>query len=405
MPLPTSLVVKNGSKILSRTSAGMPWPVSSTSISTYSAGDERLFLEVGAFGGGKVARAQQDVAAVAHRVARVDDQIDDHLLELVEVGLDQPEIAAVHDVEIDRLADQPAQQHLQFGQHVAELQGLRPQRLPAREGEQLPHQARRAIGVLLDLHDVLEGRIGRPVIGEQQIGIADDRGQHIVEVMRDAAGELADRLHLLALREILLQRALLGGVEREDRRARALVAARIGGRDEEARRTRRARALERGVDRGDVALALRGGGDRVAQGGAVALGDEAKIDGPSLAGAGLQRRRREPREGGVGAQHRARGVDRGDRHRRRIEEAREAHFGGAQVLALFSPGARLMTSVREGPGEPSLEKATRCRMRTGRKRPWRGLRSTSNCSVFTSPGRPETRSSAPRRRPRQCRRA
>ena len=73
-------------------------------------------------------------------------------------------------------------------------------RLAAREREQLPHQPRRPIGVLLDLHDVLEGRIGRAVIGEQEIGIADDRGQHIVEVMRDAAGELADRLHLLALR-------------------------------------------------------------------------------------------------------------------------------------------------------------------------------------------------------------
>ena len=36
MPLPTSLVVKNGSKILAITSGGMPQPVSSTSISTYS---------------------------------------------------------------------------------------------------------------------------------------------------------------------------------------------------------------------------------------------------------------------------------------------------------------------------------------------------------------------------------
>ena len=34
VPLPTSLVVKNGSKILSITSGGMPVPVSDTSIST-----------------------------------------------------------------------------------------------------------------------------------------------------------------------------------------------------------------------------------------------------------------------------------------------------------------------------------------------------------------------------------
>ena len=34
-----------------------------------------------------------------------------------------------------------------------------------------------------------------------------------------------------------------------------------------------------------------------------------------------------------------------------------------------SPGARLMTSERDGPGPPSLEKATLCRMRAGRTRP------------------------------------
>ena len=211
-------------------------------------------------------------------------------------------------------------------------------RLAAREGEQLPHQPGRPIGVLLDLHDVLEGRIGRAVIGEQKIGIADDRGQHVVEVVRDAAGELADRLHLLALDEILLERALLGGVEGEDGRARALVALRIGRRDEEARRTRGARRLQRDVERGDLALALGGRLDRRAQGGAIALGDQVEDRQPSLGGVGLERGLGEPRKGGVGTQHRARGVHRRDRHRRRIEDARKAHFRGAQVLALDLAG-------------------------------------------------------------------
>jgi hypothetical protein len=37
VPLPTSLVEKNGSKIFSISSGGTPTPVSLTSISTYSA--------------------------------------------------------------------------------------------------------------------------------------------------------------------------------------------------------------------------------------------------------------------------------------------------------------------------------------------------------------------------------
>ena len=131
----------------------------------------------------------------------------------------------MHHVERDLLADQPAQQHGEVGQHLAEIEHLRPQRLPAREGQQLPHQARGAVGVLLDLHDVLEGRIGRLVRVEQEIGRHHDGGQHIVEVVRDAAGELADRLHLLLLRELVLQRALLGGLERIDDRGFAVALA------------------------------------------------------------------------------------------------------------------------------------------------------------------------------------
>ena len=100
-------------------------------------------------------------------------------------------------VELDLLADEPAQQHVQIGEHLAELQHLRTQRLTPREGQQLTHEAGGAVGVLLDLHDVVEGRIGRPMVGEQKIGEADDRRQHIVEIVRDAAGKLAYGLHLL----------------------------------------------------------------------------------------------------------------------------------------------------------------------------------------------------------------
>ena len=111
------------------------------------------------------------------------------------------------------LAERPVEQRGQIGQHLAELQHLGLQRLPAREGEQLPHQAGGPVGAALDVHDVAIGGIGRPVRLQQQIGEADDGGQHVVEVVRDAAGELAHGLHLVALRKFQLQRLLLGGVD------------------------------------------------------------------------------------------------------------------------------------------------------------------------------------------------
>ena len=334
MPLPTSLVVKKGSKILARTSA---WNAVAGVLDLYQhvvGRNDRHLLQVTAVGSGEVAGAQRDLAAVADGVAGIDDQIDDHLLELVEVGLHLPKVAPIYDVELDRLADQAAKQHLQLRQHVVELQRLGTQASGDARRRAIAAPAGRPIGVLLDLHDVLEGRIGRAVIGEQKIGIADDCGQHVVEVVRDAAGELADGLHLLALDQVLLERALLGGVEGEDGCARALVGLRIGRRDEEARRTRGARRLQQHVERSDVALALGGGLDRSAQGGAIALGDQVEDRQPSLGGVGLERGLGEPRKGGVGTQHRALGVNRRDRHRCRIENAGKSNFRRAQVFAL-----------------------------------------------------------------------
>jgi len=49
-------------------------------------------------------------------------------------------------------------------------------------------------------------------VARQQIEIAADHLQQIVEIMRHAAGQLTDGLHLLGLGELVLQRLLFGGV-------------------------------------------------------------------------------------------------------------------------------------------------------------------------------------------------
>ena len=76
-----------------------------------------------------------------------------------------------------------------------------------------------------------DGSDGRWLV-EQQVGRHDDGGQHVVEVVRDAAGKLADRLHLLALRHLALERLLLGRLDGiDDRRLfGALAAGAVGDR-------------------------------------------------------------------------------------------------------------------------------------------------------------------------------
>ena len=99
------------------------------------------------------------------------------------------------------------------------------QHLLAAEGEQLPRQQRGPVGGLADLVQVaLERRAGRRLV-ERERRVAADRGQHVVEVVGDAAGEPADRLELLALAQLLLELALLGHVLRHaDHVARLAVA-------------------------------------------------------------------------------------------------------------------------------------------------------------------------------------
>ncbi len=200
-----------------------------------------------------VGRLHGQLAAIRHRVAGVDREIDDHLFELRDVDLDRPEVAAVHEVELDLLADQAPQQHGQIGQGVAEVEHLRPQRLAARECEQLAHQRRGAGRVLLDLHDVLERRIGRLVRVQQEVVRHHDGGQHVVEVVRDAAGELADHVHLLRLVDLVFQRPPLGGLQQVDDGGFGVALVLFDRGDEELSPALLG-AVEHGLDRRDVAL-------------------------------------------------------------------------------------------------------------------------------------------------------
>ena len=176
------------------------------------------------------------------------------------------------------------------------------------------------------------------MVGEQQVGEADDRGQHVVEVVRDAAGELADRLHLLALRELLLERALLGDVEGVDDR-RLLVAGAVLDRiDVEA-----GAAVALGGDGGVDRPGLRRAPAMAASSAAVelvAVGPRDEVDQAPAAGHRLALgRSRRAQEGRVGAPDAAAAVDRRDRDRRVVEEAGEADLGGAERLGDVLAGA------------------------------------------------------------------
>ena len=155
MPLPGSFVVKNGSKSRLFVCASMPSPVSLTAEHHVVPGVQPIVGRRVLLVDVDVRGLDRQLAAVRHRVARVDDQVHEHLLDLARVGLDAAERAAEDGDDLDVLADQAAQHLLHLADDVVQFQDPRLEHLLAAEREQLARQRAGPVGRLGDLLDVL----------------------------------------------------------------------------------------------------------------------------------------------------------------------------------------------------------------------------------------------------------
>ncbi len=133
--------------------------------------------------------------------------------------MDIGQVAAVFGFQLDVFAHQAAQQHLGLADHLAGVQRDALDRLLAGEGQQVAHQVLGAGDDLADAVQVLVGRIAQRVVEQQLVVTELEPGQQVVEVVRHAAGDLADGLHLLRLDQVLLETLLLGDVEQIDAEA------------------------------------------------------------------------------------------------------------------------------------------------------------------------------------------
>ena len=171
------------------------------------------------------------------------------------------------------------------------------------------------------------------MVGKQQVGEADDRGQHVVEVVGDAAGELADGVHLLLLAELIFERPLLGDVEGVDDHRLDPAGALRDRVDVETRAAVTFRG-KRGVDKLDAALPRRGSLQRGFEVRPVGFADE--IDEPARTAA-HDRRPEQTQERRIGATDAPGAIEGADGDRRVVEEAREPDLRGAERLRAFLP--------------------------------------------------------------------
>ncbi len=142
------------------------------------------------------AHGELDLAARGHCVAGVEHEVRDHLFDLAAVGTHAA--AGRHGGrELHVVAQEPRDQSLELLDDVAEIEDLCQEHLVAAEGEQLAGERRGTIGGAHDLQRVCAPRVVVVEAGHEELAVAADRGQEVVEVVRDTAGEPSNRLELL----------------------------------------------------------------------------------------------------------------------------------------------------------------------------------------------------------------
>ncbi|CAM2138225.1 hypothetical protein PT2222_100181 [Paraburkholderia tropica] len=144
-----------------------------------------------------IARAHREAAAVGHGVARVDGEIDEREFEFGDVDVHGPHAFVDIDDERDLRAQRRAQQFAARGQPASGVDRLVAQRLLARHAEQLARERLAALERALDRREFAfeRGRAAPP----RDLHVGGDDHQQIVEVVRDAADEIAERFHLARL--------------------------------------------------------------------------------------------------------------------------------------------------------------------------------------------------------------
>ena len=170
-----------------------------------------------------VARLDGELAVPLHGVARIDRQIQEGVLHLNRVDVGVPQAPGDDGLDLHPVAQRPAKDVVRAADQAAEIDDLRRERLPSSESQQLRGEFRAA----RDGGDRrLQALVGARIAGDvaaKQLQIAADDLQDVVEVVRDAAGELADRLHLLRLAQLRLGLGAFG-----DRAGDALLQQRVG---------------------------------------------------------------------------------------------------------------------------------------------------------------------------------
>ena len=178
-----------------------------------------------------IRRLQRQLAPLRHGVMGVHRQVQQGVLHLRPVHLRVPQAPAQHRLDLDRGGQHPAQHPVALGDHRVQVVHPRMQDRAPPIGQQLLGQAAGPAhgGAQFRQAERLLLRVG---LGVEQVQVALQHRQRVVEIMGDAPHQRAQRLQPQGARERLLHLVLARGVQRHaphQRRPRGRVAQPEGG--------------------------------------------------------------------------------------------------------------------------------------------------------------------------------
>jgi hypothetical protein len=158
----------------------------------------------GAFPHHRAGHVDEALAPVRHRVARVDGEVHEDLLDLVRIRA-HPQVALIR----PHVQRHPLAQHAL--QHAGDILDALPDiehrplhHLLATEGEELPREVPSALTRAERILHRLAARAGREVLEHEAEVAVDDREQ-VVEVVRHAAGEPSQGLEALGVEQLFAE--------------------------------------------------------------------------------------------------------------------------------------------------------------------------------------------------------
>jgi len=102
------------------------------------------------------------------------------------------------------LTDEPEQRSLEIGDERIDFDDAGLKRLPAAKCEELSSENGGTTGSAANLGDMAGNRALPASLGEDQVAVAEDGGEEIVEIVRDTARELTEGFHFLRTTKLIM---------------------------------------------------------------------------------------------------------------------------------------------------------------------------------------------------------